>query len=143
MIEKEECGIFLCCDAVLALIPIFIILATVTQIQINPSDSHMELVMFHEAQDTLDLMSVKIHPYEPSTLELISTSISSNNLESANEIADSYLKKKISNRKYRLVEINHLNGKEICSFGDMNSASITAVAVKSHNSYFYKLYLGL
>lgn len=48
MIKKEECGIFLCYDALLALLPIIIILAAVTNIQIDPSGSNLELVMFHQ-----------------------------------------------------------------------------------------------
>jgi hypothetical protein len=142
MIEKEECGIFFCIDAVLALIPIIIIVAAVAQIYIDPSVSNLQLVMFHQAQDTLNLMSVK-NNYEPSILEQVSSSISDNNLDSANKIANTWLENRLENKTYRLVEVNHLNGREICSSGDMNSAQIVVTAVKSQNSYIYKLYLGL
>ncbi len=143
MIKKEECGIFLCYDALLALLPIMIILAAVTTIQIDPSSSNLELVMFHQAQDTLDLMSVSANPLEPSTLEQISSSISDNNLESAQKIANNWLKRKLENRKYRLVEVNQRAGQEICSSPGMDNTKIVAVAVKSYKGYVYKLYIGL
>jgi hypothetical protein len=143
MIEKEECGIFFCYDALLALIPLMIILAAVAHIQIDPSISNQELVMYHQAQDTLNLMSIQNNPYEPSILEQLSSSISNKNLESTNKIVNCWLKNKLENRKYRLVEVNHLNGQEICSFGDMNNTQIVAVAVKSYDSYIYKLYIGI
>lgn len=108
MIEKEECGIFFCIDTVLALIPIIIIVAAVTQIHIDPSVSNLQLVMFHQAQDSLNSMSVP-NNFEPSVLEQLSSSISNDDLESANKIADTWLKNRLENRKYRLVEINQLN----------------------------------
>lgn len=143
MIEKEESGIFFCYDAVLALIPIIIIVAVVAQIHTDPSVSNLQLNMFHQAQDTLNLMSVKNNPYEPSILEQLSSSIAEDNLESAHKIANKWLKSRFENKKYRLEEVNHLNGQEICSSGDMNSSQIVVTAVKSQNSYIYKLYLGL
>jgi len=142
MIEKEECGIFFCYDTVLALIPIIIIIAAVAHIHIDSSDSNLQLVMFHQAQDTLNSMSVQ-NNYEPSILEQLSSSISDNDLESANKIGNTWLKNRLKNRKYRLEEVNHLKGQEICSSGDMNSAQIIVTAVKSQNSFIYKLYLGL
>lgn len=143
MIEKEESGIFFCYDAILALIPIIIIVAAVSQIHIDPSVSNQQLATFHQAQDTLNLMSVEYNPYEPSILEQVSSSVSDNNLESADKIADNWLKNRLENRKYRLVEVNHLNGREICSSGDLDKAHIVVVAVKSQNSYIYKLYVGI
>jgi hypothetical protein len=143
MIKKEECGIFLCYDALLALLPIIIILAAVTNIQIDPSSSNLEMVMFHQAQDTLDLMSVSANPLEPTTLEQISSSIEDNNPESANKIANNWLKNKVENRKYRLVEVNQRNGQEICSSPGMDNTKIVAVAVKSYKCHMYKLYFGL
>lgn len=142
MIENDEYGIFFCYDALLALIPIIIILSAVTQIQFNPSDSQMEKVLFHQAQDTLDMMSVQNRPEEPSILERLSFSISNNNLESTHQIADSWLKNKLGKRKYRLIEVNHLNGREICSGGEINRAKNVAVAVKCQDQYIYMLYLG-
>lgn len=88
-------------------------------------------------------MSVKNNPYEPSILEQLSSSIAEDNLESAHKIANKWLKSRFENKKYRLEEVNHLNGQEICSSGDMNSSQIVVTAVKSQNSYIYKLYLGL
>lgn len=143
MIKKEECGIFLCYDVLLALLPIIIILVAVTNIQIDPSGSNLELVMFHQAQDTLDLMSVSANPLEPSTLEQISSSISDNDQESANKIANNWLKNRVENRKYRLVEVNQRNGQEICSSPGIDHTKIVAVAVKSYKGHVYKLYLGL
>jgi hypothetical protein len=143
MIKKEECGIFFCYDALLALIPIIIILAAVTNIHIDPSVSNLELVLFHQAQDTVDLMSVRDNPLETSILEQISSSVSDNDRESAKKIANAWLKKRAENRKYRLVELDHSNEQEICSSPDMDNSKIVAVAVKSYKSHIYKLYLGL
>lgn len=88
-------------------------------------------------------MSVSANPLEPSTLEQISSSISDNDQESANKIANNWLKNRVENRKYRLVEVNNRNGQEICSSPGMENTKIVAVAFKSYKDHVYKLYIGL
>lgn len=143
MIKKEECGIFFCYDALLAIIPLIIILAAVTNIHFDPSVSNLELVMFHEAQDTLDIMSVRDNQLEPSILGQISSSISDDNVDAASKIANSWLENRLKDREYRLVELNRLHGQEICSSPNMDNTKSVAVAVKSYEGYNYKLYIGL
>ena len=43
--------------------------------------------------------------------------------------------------KYRLVEMNHLNGNEVCSNGDFKDSKDIAVAVKCNGDFVYKLYV--
>lgn len=138
MIESDDKGLFICYDAILALIPVIIIISTVAQVNMDCSSD--EKVLYNQAQDTVDLMSLHSIPGEPSIFEQISTSLSKNNTQLANKIADSYLNSTVGDKKYRLIELNQLNG-EICSKGDIKANDNVAVAVKCQGSYLYKLFL--
>jgi len=141
MIESDEKGIFFCYDTVLALIPVIIIIFSVAHVNMDFTGPIQEKVLFQEAQDTVDIMSIGEDIDNPSIFEQISYSLSKDHLETAKRIADSWLKGAVGDKKYRLVEINHLYGEEICSSGNIDDADNVAVAVKCHGSYMYKLFL--
>jgi hypothetical protein len=138
MIHDDDRGTFFSIEAILALIPLFILIATITNINIDYTNTCQEIVLYHQAQDTLDLMS---NSGSGSILDQVSYAISNKQLDNAKNIAEPYLKKTISNRKYKLVEMKHLHGNEICSNADFNNVENIAVAVKYHENCFYKLYI--
>lgn len=142
MIESDEKGIFFCYEAALALIPVIIILFTVAHINMDYTGPIHEKVLFQQVHDTVDVMSIGEGIDNPSIFEQISYSLSKNHLETAKKIANSWLKDALGDKKYRLIEINHLNGEEICSNGNIDDADNVAVAVKCQGSYMYKLFLG-
>ncbi len=141
MIEKDENGIFFCYDAILALIPVIIILSTVANINMDVTEPHEEKVLFNLAQDTLDIMSARTEPNDTSILEQISYFRSKNKVVTANKIADSWLRSTVGQKKYRLVEVNYSNEEEICSSGEFKDANNVEVAVRCQGSNLYKLFL--
>jgi|WetSurMetagenome_2_1015567.scaffolds.fasta_scaffold152388_2 hypothetical protein len=141
MILEDDYGIFLSTDTVLALIPLFILLFTVGNINMDYTGSFEEKHIFYHAQDSMELMAKSDGLDNHSILEEVSIAISDNRIDKAKEIADPFLKKINGNLKYRLVEMNHLNGNQICSNGDFKNSKDVAVAVKCHGDFVYKLYL--
>ena len=131
MIHEDDRGTFFSIEAT-------ILIATITNINIDYTNTRQEIVLYHQAQDTLDLMSSN---GSDSVLDQVSYAVSNKQLDNAKKIADPYLKKTISNRKYKLVEMKHLHGDEIYSNADFNNVDNVAVAVKYHENCFYKLFI--
>ncbi len=146
MIKKDVKGIFLSLDAVLALIPIMILLLTVVSTNIEYYHCNMEKKYFHNAQDSAELMAQYRGPNDQTVLEGLSKALSENpdprsGAAAAKKIAEPFLRKTLGNMKYRLVEIKYLKGKEISSNGNFNDSKDVGVAVKSYGEYTYKLYV--
>jgi hypothetical protein len=137
MILRDNNGTFFSIEAVLALIPIFIILLTISNLNMDYTYSYQEITLYHHAQDTLDMMSVGPN----SGLDQISFANSNRQPEQATKIADHYLRKSMPNSKYRLVEMKNLQEDEICSNTDFKSVKHVAVAVKCHRDHIYKIYI--
>jgi hypothetical protein len=138
MIHEDDRGTFFSIEATLALIPLFILIATITNINIDYTNTRQEIVLYHQAQDTLDLMS---NNGSDSVLDQVSYAISNKQLDNAKKIADPYLKKTLSNRKYKLVEMKQLHGDEICSNADFDNIDNVAVALKYRKNCYYKLFI--
>ena len=138
MIQDDDHGIFFSAEATLALIPLFIILFAIANINTDYTHSYKEMVLYHQAQDTLDIMSSSA---TDDVLDQVSLAVSSNQLGRAQKIADSYLKKTIGNRKYMLVETNYLHGKVICSNAQFKDLKNVVVTVKYQRNCIYKLYI--
>ncbi|HSQ01827.1 MAG TPA: hypothetical protein VLM77_01065 [Methanobacterium sp.] len=146
MIKKDVRGIFFSIDAGLALIPVLILLLTVSNTNIDYTHTYQEKSCFQKAQDSAELMVVYTGPDNQTILEEISSAISENPdpndaVESARDIADPFLKKTLGRMNYRLVEINYLKGREIASKGNFEEARDVAVAVKCNRIYLFKLYV--
>lgn len=146
MIKKDVKGIFLSIDAVLALIPIMILLLTVASTNINYSYYSMEKKYSYEAQDSIELMAQYNNPDDQTILEGVYLALSENptprrGIEKANKIVNPLLKKTLGSMKYRFVEIKYLKGKEIASRGKFENAKYVGVAVKCYRDYIFKLYV--
>jgi len=143
---KEDNGIFFSIDATLGLIPIIIILMTVSNTNIDYTDSYIEKQYFQTAQDTAELMDQYTENNGQTLLEEVATSLSENpdkmkGAESAKNIIYPFLKKTLGKMKYGLVEIYYLKGREIISNGNFKDAKIVGLAVKCCGSYIFKLYV--
>jgi len=139
-------GLFFSIDMVLALIPIFILILTITNTNIFPIHPSITKNYFMEAQDTSELMAQYRGFDDQTVLEEISQALSESkdpiqSIESAHNIAEPFLKKNLGNQNYLLVEINYLKGMEITSKGNFKEAKNVGVAVKTCGNYIYKLYV--
>lgn len=138
-------GLILTLDSVLALVSIFIIIVTVSNISSSGLTSSSQVRSTQNAQDTLEIMATnQINSY-PSVLQQITYILMENNnseegITEARKISEFYLNKTLVNSKYTLIEINQLN-KTITSSGDIRNANDTSVGFKSCEGYIFKLYI--
>ncbi len=147
MRDVDEYGFILTFDAILAMIPIFIIILSVVNTTCDYNNINPENRFYHEAHDTVELMA-KYHGTDGLTIleeisnELSDNSNSINRVQYAKEKVDPFLNKTLGGTNYSLVEVNQLNGKEITSKGNISKAKNVAVAVKYYRNYVFKLYVG-
>jgi hypothetical protein len=146
MIKNDDNGIFFSIDAGLALIPVLILLFTIGNINVNCTYSYNENRYFHSAQDYAELLSNYYGPDEDCILEKVSNALSEDHdgekgIENARKILDPFMKKNLGKMNYRIVELNHLNGKELASKGSYDKAEDVGVAVKGYGDYLFKLYV--
>lgn len=139
-------GFILTLDAVLALIPVFIVLMAVSCVDqgslILPSQ---QIRLSHQAQDALDAMS-QYQTSEHTLIEEIVLVLEANNNDAtgvyaAGELASAYLDSNLQGMNYKLVELNQLDGATITSKGDMDNAPNVAVGSKNYGDYSFKLYV--
>ncbi|MEN6592476.1 MAG: hypothetical protein ABFC12_04445 [Methanobacterium sp.] len=142
----DDNGFIFTLDAVLALIPVFIILIAVSSVDqgslILPSQ---QIRLSHQAQDALDAMG-QYHTSEDTLIEEMVTVLKTNGnnaagIAGAGELAGSYLDNNLQGMNYKLVELNHLNGETIISKGKVEDAPNVAVGTKNHGDYCFKLYV--
>lgn len=139
-------GLIFTLDAVLALIPIFIIIVSVANISDSGLIYPSQQVHFIEnAQDTLEIMSTNQNGLNSNVLQNMANILAANNnselgIQEAGKLAGFYLNKTIINSKYSLIETNQLN-KTIISTGDMKDANNISVGFKSCKNYIFKLYI--
>ncbi|MDD1775242.1 MAG: hypothetical protein LUQ24_06910 [Methanobacterium sp.] len=134
-------GFIFTLDAVLALIPVFIVIMALSSSNdgalIQPSQ---QMRLSHQAQDTLDAMA----QYQISDLTLIgeiSKELNEGDRNGARDLAREFLDENLPGAKYKLIELNQLNGASIISTGDMDDAQNVAVGTKSYGNHSFKLYL--
>jgi len=116
LMMKEDNGIFFSIEAALGLIPIIIIIMTVSNTNIDYTDSYMEKQYFQKAQNTAELMDQYTGNNGQTLLEEVAIALSENpdkmkGTESAKDIIGPFLKKTLGKMKYSLVEINYLKGR--------------------------------
>jgi hypothetical protein len=141
----DDKGFIFTLDAVLALIPVFIVLITVSGVsQGNLIQPSQQIRIGHQAQDTLDAMA-QYHTGDETLIEEMVIFLESNNsasgVDAAGKLAGAFLDKTLPGTNYKLIELNQLNGKTIISKGDMDKAQNVAVGFKNHGNYTFKLYI--
>jgi len=142
----NEKGLIFTLDAVLALIPVFIIIAAVANVSVSGlAYSSKQVRYIQDAQDTLEIMTANQNGLNSNVLQNIASILAlSNNSErgvqEAGKIAGPYLNKTLGNSKYSLMEISRLN-KSIASRGNITNAADISVGFKSSGKYIFKLYV--
>lgn len=145
-ILMNEKGLIFTLDAVLALIPVFIIIAAVANVGDSGSlYSSKQIRHIQDAQDTLEIMTTNQNGLNSNVLQNISSILALNNnsdggVQEAGKIAGPYMNKTLGNSKYSLMEISELN-KTIVSRGDIKKAGDISVGFKSCEKYIFKLYV--
>ncbi len=139
-------GFIFTLDAVLALIPVFIVLMTVSCVDqgdlILPSQ---QIRLSHQAQDAMDAMG-QYRVSETTLIEEIVMILEANNndatgVDAAGKLAGAYLDNNLLGMNYKLVELNQLDGSTIISKGDIDDAQNVAVGSKNYGDYSFKLYV--
>jgi hypothetical protein len=146
LIKEDVNGIFFSTDVALGLIPLIILILTVANTNIDYTDLYLEKQYFQKAQDTAELMSTYTEHSDQTLLQKVSNAISENQnkkigIERAKNITSPFFERTIGKMKYRLEEINYLQGSEIISNGDIKTAKNVGVAVKCYGNYLFKLYV--
>jgi len=140
----DEKGLIFTSDAVLALIPVFIIIVAVANVSDSGSVSK-QVRYIQDAQDTLEIMTANQNGLNSNVLQNIASILALNNnseegIKEAEKIAGPYLNKALGNSKYSLMEISERN-KTIASRGDIKEARDISVGFKSYGKYIFKLYV--
>ena len=139
----DDKGFIFTLDAVLALIPVFIVLTAVSSVDpgslILPSQ---QVRISNQAQDTLDAMA-QYPNTDNSLLEEMAMALKANDNDAsaAKEVIQVFMDKNLPGMNYELVEINQLKGDTIISRGDRNTAQNVAVGSKNYGNYSFKLYV--
>ena len=139
----DDKGFIFTLDAVLALIPVFIVLTAVSSVDpgslILPSQ---QVRISNQAQDTLDAMAQ--YPNTDNSLleEMVMVlKANDNDISAAKGVIQVFMDKTLPGMNYELVEINQLKGDTIISRGDRNTAQNVAVGSKNYGNYSFKLYV--
>ncbi|MCE7699255.1 MAG: hypothetical protein K8E24_010735 [Methanobacterium paludis] len=142
----DEIGFAVSLDAVLALIPVLIVVAAVTSINYDPLTTESHVRLSHSAQDSIEAMAHYKQNDGSNILQDISNILKENQndetgIKNAGQIAGSFLNKTLNGTNYSLTEETQLKGKVIASNADLKSADNVAVGVKNCENYTFKLYV--
>lgn len=136
-------GLIFTIDSILMLIPIFIIVATVSGISLNvPHQSP-----YYAAQDAMDSMLLIATNQTDDSLSTLAMNLESGNMSAANAIANGRNIAGILNsynQNYNLTYNNSNSGKfdTLVSRGNMGAANGTiSTSTRTHNNVIFKLYM--
>lgn len=141
----DERGFAYTLDAVLALIPVIIIILGVSNLPTSNEPSN-HIYSSQKAQDIMDFMA----QYRPgggmTVLETLSTTLESgsNNpasIQCAGENASTILNKNFPELEYLLTEENQLGGKILTGNLDIENADNVATASRNYGNYTYRIYV--
>lgn len=141
----DERGFAYTLDALLALIPVFIVIFGVSNLAVSP-ESHNHIYFSQKAQDTMDLMTQYREGGGMSVLETLSTTLKSGNnsklcVDKAGEIASNFLDKNMPGQEYLLTEENQLNGEILAGALELKNAENVATASRNCGNYTYRIYV--
>ena len=142
----DDKGIIFTLDAALGLIILFILLAAVISVSDYQLSSSSQIRLSHDAQDTLETMSLyKTGPDGFTVVQNVATILAAHNndktgIDEAGNVAGTYLNQTLGSVKYNFTEDNQVNA-TIAANADMKKASDIGVGVKSYQSYMFKLYI--
>lgn len=141
----DERGFAYTLDALLALIPVFIVIFGVSNLTVSP-ESHNHIYSSQKAQDTMDLMTQYREGGGLSVLETLSATLKSGNnsklcVDKAGKIASDFLDKNLPGREYLLTEENQLNGEILAGDLELKNAENVATASRNCGNYTYCIYV--
>jgi hypothetical protein len=132
-------------DAILALIPVMIVLISVSNLAAS-SESQAQIQSPQKAQDIMNLMVQYREGGGMSVLETISSTLESGNnsevsVRNAAKIASKFLDEYLPGKKYLFIEETQLNGEILA--GDMDRETVDDAATASRNcgNYTFRIYL--
>jgi hypothetical protein len=140
----DEKGFAYTLDAVLALLPVIIILFGVSNFTL--SESPLPIHSSQKAHDTMDLMVNYREGNGLSVLERISTILTSGNnsqssVDSAGEIASNFLDKNLAGKEYLFTEESHLGGEPLAGKMELKNADNVATASRNCGNYTFRIYV--
>lgn len=141
----DEKGFAYTLDAVLALIPVIIILFGVSNLAASP-ESPNQIYSSQKAQDTMDLMVQYREGNGKSVLETLSSTLASGNnseasINSARTIASDFLDENLPGLEYFFTEENQLDGTPLAGELDLKNIDNVATASRNCGNYTYRIYI--
>ncbi|MEN6330056.1 MAG: hypothetical protein ABFC91_07185 [Methanobacteriaceae archaeon] len=139
----DEQGFIFTFDAVLALIPLFLIMVIISNLPVS-SDPQSQVIISENSQDYLDVLASS-QVKDRSILENMVYALKTDQdkgVERARNLAKPVLDNLMGDKSYQLVETSQLNGTVIISQGNLNSSSRVATATRNCDSYTFVLYVG-
>ncbi|KAF5059159.1 hypothetical protein [Methanobacterium aggregans] len=143
----DEKGFIFSWDAVLALIPLFIVITAIFNVNYSALEApNQDIRLSHISQDSINAMVNYRENNGLSLLENMSKVLSEHHndgtgINEAGEIADSFLNKTLPGVNYRLTEENQLNGTVLTSNADFEGAKNVEVSSRSYGGYIFKLWV--
>lgn len=138
----DQKGFIFTFDAVLALIPLFLIMVLISNLSVS-SDPQSQVTLSQDAQDFLDVLAssrINEHNVLDRMVQALKTGKESG-VEDAREIAKPVLDNLTAGKSYQLLETSQLNGTIIISHGNLDSSPIVASATRNWENYTFVLYV--
>ncbi len=140
----DDKGLVYTLDAVLALIPVIIVIFGVSNFMASVEPAN-PLPSSQNAQDILELMTYS-EVNHVSVLEKISLILSSGNnsrasITDAQKIASSFLDEKLTGTDYLLTEENQLRGEILAGKMDLKKEDNVATASRNCGNYTFRIYI--
>lgn len=139
----DKKGFIFTFDAVLALIPLFLMIALISNLSVS-GDTSSQVMISQDAQDYLDVLAssqIKDRRVMDSMVQALKTGQDSG-VEEARELAKPVLDNLMAGKSYQLLETSQLNGTIIVSQGDLDSSPRIGSATVNWENYTFVLYVG-
>jgi len=141
----DEKGFAYTLDAVLALIPVMIVLFGVSNLTASPESTN-QIQLSQEAHDTIDLMVQYREGNGMSVLEMMASTLASGDnsatsIDNAGEIACTFLDKNLPEREYLLIEENQLDGEILAGKLDLEKTDNLGTASRNCGNYTFRIYV--
>ena len=139
----DQKGFIFTFDAVLALIPLFLVIIVISNLPVS-SEDQSQVTLSQDAQDYLDVLAsteINSRSVMESMVQALSTGRESG-VKEAGDLAKSVLDNLTNDKSYKLLETSQLNGTTIISQGNLDSSSSVASATCNWGNYTFELYVG-
>lgn len=139
----DQKGFIFTFDAVLALIPLFLVIIVISNLPVS-SEDQSQVTLSQDAQDYLDVLAsteINSRSVMESMVQALSTGRESG-VKEAGDLAKSVLDNLTDDKSYKLLETSQLNGTTIISQGNLDSSPSVASATCNWGNYTFVLYVG-